>query len=130
MPLDNTFPLRRGDVVSIRGTVKYDVGASDEYVHVQIHDSTIAVARMSIADLVAPHIDIGDRVWWHEGGRKHEGELVSVSGDYVWVKLGDGRPLTRSLSAIMPLRPPLAAKTEEEIVKPPPVPAPEPEIMF
>ena len=86
-PVSDEFKFRKGDVVALRATEKYDWNAGDGYLHVKIdgHYGDVAVPRECVAGLVAPSLEDGDKVQSALG----LGTVRAVRGDNAWIELDD-----------------------------------------
>jgi len=84
-PVSDEFQFRKGDVVALRASVKYDWSAGDEFLHVKVdgHYGDITVKRECVAGLVAPSLDDGDKVQSALG----LGTVRAVRGDNAWIEL-------------------------------------------
>jgi hypothetical protein len=76
----------KGDVVTVRGTVRYDIDASDTGVGIEIkgHHQTVFVDFDKVT-LVHRHFDVGQRVW--NGNEEIYGYVRAVNGGVAWVQL-------------------------------------------
>lgn len=100
--------FRKGDTVSIRGTVKHNfdpTGADpDKRVFVDIIGShETAWMKPEDVKLVAQTFEVGDEVRWLQNageGLFLSGEILAISGEHAWIGMPDGIYCTRTFSAI------------------------------
>lgn len=88
---------RKGDIVTMRGTVKHDSDGTKERLFIDViggHE-TLWLAPKDIT-LIQPHFEVGDGVLWENG----LGEILAISGDHAWIEYGNGNYCTRMLSTI------------------------------
>lgn len=83
-----TCLFRQGDTVSLSGKITYDQHDDDNSVFINLdgYHSTVMV-NASLASLVSPKIDTGDRVRWRNG---KFGSAIACDAGSVWVRLDDG----------------------------------------
>lgn len=87
-----TALLREGDIVGLTGKVKYDFHPEADadlnrvFVDVEGYHTTVLVKPEAVS-LIAPRIDVGERVRWTNG---NEGKVLASDVDKLWVKLDDG----------------------------------------
>lgn len=86
--------FRKGDVVSVTGTVEYDFGADGEkvlFVKIKGHYQALTLSPDNFDDinlsLVRPRFDVGDRVEWP--GAHGFGEIVAIHDGAAWIKQDD-----------------------------------------
>jgi hypothetical protein len=97
--------LRKGDKVSIIGTIKYDP-KEDERVFVTVIGSHEDLwTKVSNVTLVQAKFEVGDRVGWddcgkYSDGKGCEGEILAISGEHAWIEFNDGCYCTRHFGAI------------------------------
>lgn len=85
MPLPEGYLPRKGDILTLRGIVKYGVEPNDDYVHLKIIGSS-ATLVVELAD-VEPHqrsFELGELVM-HKIGWAEPGEVIATHGSYVWI---------------------------------------------
>jgi hypothetical protein len=89
--------LRKGDVVMIQGTVRWDVDKDDTRVHLEIEGAHHVSVNLSIATVFRQEIRLGDRVTRAEPGCAEPGwgaaKVLAVDGDDVFARDDQGRPL-------------------------------------
>ncbi len=108
--------LRKGDKVSVTGTVKY-TPTKGERVFVKIEGSHEELwCSPDAVKLVQAKFDIGDRVGFDYGPSTMDGEILAVSGEHAWIDLGTGEYCTRHFGSITRLPEP----AEPDVVEPPP----------
>ena len=94
--------FRKGDIVSLRGTVKHNFDPydceKDTRVFVDIVGSheTIWIKPEDVT-LVQPMFEIGDQVRWDEHGA---GTIVAINDGHAWIGMESGDYCTRLLTAI------------------------------
>lgn len=100
--------FRKGDIVSVRGTVEYDCDTDDELLFIKVPGFYQSVALSpdywngAGLTLVQPRFDVGDEVFWQDGvgniaGR---GTILAISDGHAWIDMGCGAYCTRMLSTI------------------------------
>lgn len=99
---DMAIKFRKGDIVSIQGSVKYDTAEDDTFVSVWIGATADTVMpKPSELTLVRQKIEIGDMVSFTLPpiGRDPEGvrvgRVLAISNDHLWLDLGGGEYCTR-----------------------------------
>ncbi len=97
---------RKGDIVSLTGTVKYDYDQSDEdrkvTVSINGHYSDVWLDEKFVT-LITPIFEVGDSVTWAKPTDPpgiNSGEIVGLSGEHAWIDMQDGNYCTRHFGAI------------------------------
>jgi hypothetical protein len=126
--------FRKGDTVALTATVRHDYRPDDDafvFVDVASHHTALML-KADTMTLIAPRIDVGERVRWTNG---NEATVLASDSDKLWVKADDGTYLVwpaKEVTIIPPVEPdvdagpyvlPLAGSLEDEIYETPP-PAP------
>jgi len=81
--------FRKGDIVSIQGTVRFSPDEGDEHISLEIANaigSPIWV-KPEAATLVLARIEVGDKVWTYDLGYECLGELVAIRNGKAWVEI-------------------------------------------
>ena len=93
--------LRKGDTVSIIGTVKHtpDIG---ERVFIELPDyHTDIWVRQDVVKLMQADFEVGDKCTWIGVGELHfSGIILAINNDHAWIDREDGDYCTRLLTAI------------------------------
>ena len=90
--------LRKGDKVSVIGTVKFDQKGDDRiFVKIDGSHEDLWVAP-SVVKLVQQMFEVGDRVCW--GAPAMDGEIIAISGDHAWIELAGENYCTRHFGSI------------------------------
>jgi len=104
--------LRKGDKVSVTGTVKYTPDKG-ERVFVTIEGAhTELWAAQSAVKLVQSAFEVGDRVGW--GQPMLTGEIIAINNEHAWIDYGGGNYCTRTFGSIERL-PELEAAPDETL---------------
>lgn len=87
MPLPDGYLPRKGDVLVIHATVKYDVETSDDSIHVVPADrhSSVLIKRSDIVGLHCKKWEPGDLA-------RHDDvavEVIAIDGDEVWIRVSN-----------------------------------------
>ncbi len=91
--------LRKGDKVSVTGTVKYTPD-KNERVFVVIEGAHQELwCAQSAVKMVQAAFEVGDRVCWGDTS-PFVGEIIAVSGEHAWIDWGDGNYCTRTFGSI------------------------------
>lgn len=94
---------RKGDVVSVQGTVEYD-HEGDELLFFKVPGYFQSVSLMpnqwdgANLKLVQAALEVGDGVMWDNGERS--GEILAIANGHAWIDMGGGDYCTRLLTAI------------------------------
>ena len=83
------YPFRKGDVVALTATVRHDYRPDDDafvFVDVAGHHAALML-KADTMTLIAPRIDVGERVRWTNG---NEATVLASDSDKLWVKADDG----------------------------------------
>lgn len=111
-------PYRKGDVVSVIGTIRHDYRPGEDnsvFIDVDGHYGALLVSPEQVM-LLAPRIDVGEHVRWTNG---NEGRVLASDSDKLWVKLDDGSYVIWPVKEVTVL----AQKAADlDPVEPPPVP--------
>lgn len=97
--------FRKGDIVSVQGTVKYP-SDGDDRIFIEVDGNAVDLwLKPGMLTLVRAKFDVGDRVCWtapHPAvpGKVIIGEIIGISGDHAWIDLEDGNYCTRHFGAI------------------------------
>lgn len=99
--------FRKGDTVSVRGTVKYsyDEGDNDKRVFVDVIGSheTLWIKPEDLT-LVSQVFEVGDSVRWPinvEGAAPFlYGTVLAIANDHAWIEFGSCEYCTRLLTSI------------------------------
>jgi len=98
MALPEGYRPRKGDILSLRGVVRWSVRPSDDRVQVKIDGTYSESTSVALEDVVLER-----RAWEPEDkiqrrgavGWDVPGEVLAVQGDFVWVTIpGDDEPET------------------------------------
>lgn len=83
-----TALFRTGDIVGLTGKVRHNQKSDDGFVFVDVsgHHTALMIAPDTLT-LIAPRIDVGERVRWTNG---NVGSVLASDVDKLWVKLDDG----------------------------------------
>jgi hypothetical protein len=104
--------LRKGDKVSVTGTVKYTPDKG-ERVFVKIDGSHEELwTEQSAVKLVQAAFEVGDRVGW-DNDAEYIGEILAISGGHAWIEYANGEYCTRTFSSIERLPDEAEAAPEE-----------------
>lgn len=85
--------FRKDDIVSLLGTVKFDQGANEQLVHVDIIGDLTSrpIVEAAALTIVGPSFRVGDTVTWQDVGYHPVGTVLAIAGDRLWVRdNGDG----------------------------------------
>lgn len=110
--------LRKGDIVSVNGKVRHDHRPGEEdfiFVDVDGHH-TVLMLKPEAITLIAPRIDVGERVRWSNG---NEGRVLASDSDKLWVKLDDGSYVIWPAKEVTVL---VQRAVDPDPVEPPPAP--------
>lgn len=79
---------RKGDLVGLTGKVRHNEEEGEDFIFVDVdgHHTALMIKPENLT-LIAPRIDVGERVRWTNG---HEGTVLASDVDKLWVKLDDG----------------------------------------
>jgi len=98
--------LRKGDKVSVTGTVKYTPDAG-ERVFVAVKGGTVDLwVDQSEVKLVQAKFEVGDKIAFvarqneHGGDVQMKGEILAISGEHAWIEYANGEYYTRTFSSI------------------------------
>jgi hypothetical protein len=100
-----TMNYRKGDKVSIVGTVKY-TSDGKEKIFIELPDyHTDIWVRPDVVTLVQADFEVGDKCTWPNldepiGENKHTGTVLAVSDGHAWIDRGSGDYCTRILTTI------------------------------
>lgn len=99
---DMAIKFRKGDIVLIQGTVKYDTTEDDTFVSVWIGATADTVLpKPSEVELFKQHIEIGDMVSFNlNADASRVGRVLAIDNDHVWVDLGGGDYCTRTVHIV------------------------------
>lgn len=78
--------FRRGDIVSVKGKVKFDQTSDDDTIHIEVGYTPVYLKPEAVT-LIHPTFNIGDPVR-HACGAT--GSVKSIDADQVWIRLNDG----------------------------------------
>lgn len=94
--------FRKGDVVSVRGTVKYDIDEGEDRLFVRVDGGTEDLwVKAASVTMVRQSFEVDDWVMWGEGFLTGEcGQIVGISGEHAWIDMGSGNYATRHFGAI------------------------------
>jgi hypothetical protein len=110
--------LRKGDKVSVTGTIKYPPD-KDERVFIKIDGSHEDLwVRKSLVTLVQAQFEVGDRVGWEYHTTSFAGEIIATSGEHAWIEYNNGEYCTRTFSSIEHLPDEPEAAPDEEAPQP------------
>lgn len=113
--------FREGDLVGLTGKVKYDFRPEADadlnrvFVDVEGYHTTVLVKPEAVS-LIAPRIDVGERVLWTNG---NEGRVLASDADKLWVKLDDGSYMIWPAKEVTVL---VQKAADPDPVEPPPAP--------
>ena len=84
--------LRTGDIIGLTGKVRHNQNNDDDFVFIDIdgHHTALMLKSEKIT-LIAPRIDVGERVRWTNGS---EGVVKAADGDKLWVLADTGQYVT------------------------------------
>lgn len=87
-------PFKRGDVVSVTGTVKFDQAADQATIYLDI-DGASAVVTVERAQLVRPFFKPGEKAFlppaqFDETGEWEPVDVLAAHEQFVWIKQADG----------------------------------------
>lgn len=87
-------PFKRGDVVSVTGTVKFDQAADQATIYLDI-DGASAVVTVERAQLVRPFYTPGEKAFlspapFDESGQWEQVEVLATHQEFAWIKQADG----------------------------------------
>lgn len=125
--IDENFALKKGDVVLVYATVKYDRRHPTDRAYLEVDGRSVSVDMDEIHGLAKPKLDIDDMVSWNDGACV--GKIQAMTETHAWIE-GDYGYTTLGLHNIQPKREPLSdeATTELHATEPPPVSDVEPAI--
>lgn len=98
--------FRKGDIVSVRGIVKYDERDDSPGIFVDIPGiHSVALfnprdAQEGCLTLVQAYFEVGDSVTFTSNGSSLNGTIIGISDEHAWIDLGGGDYCTRLLSSI------------------------------
>ena len=90
--------FKKGDVVSLQGTIKHDQGDEEKNIFVDVigaHD-TLWMKPQDMT-LVQPFFEVGDAVCWGDQG---SGIVHAINDGHAWIGMASGDYCTRLLSTI------------------------------
>ena len=97
--------LRKGDKVSVTGTVKYTPDAGERvFVIIDGSHEELWCAQTAVK-LVQAKFEVGDRVCWgmtasDGAGMATTGEILAISGEHAWIEHSNGEYCTRHFGSI------------------------------
>jgi len=113
MKLPPDYRPRRGDVLILHGTVRFDVDACDDDVHLNMDkkykNSSVAVVILPLDQVVGIHCltwNVGDKVRTLAMTleRANCGEVIGTYEDHVWVKFpNNSNPQTYHANQLVPV---------------------------
>lgn len=102
--------FRKGDVVSICGTVEYDHGTGDDtdmlFIKIKGHYTSLGLTPDHFDEtkltLVLPRFDVGDSVCFKIGADENYvyGVILAISDGHAWIDYQSGDFCTRTLTSI------------------------------
>ena len=119
MPLPADYLPRKGDLLTLRAKVEYDVDPGEE-VHLKIigcNHASVMIPMDDIVDLYCRAWVPGDKV--QDTDTKQKGEVIAVYEDRAWVNYGYGTVETMQANDLEPQPP------EPEVIEPPASPKPQ-----
>jgi hypothetical protein len=100
--MESTMNYRKGDRVSIVGTIKH-TPATGERVFMELPDyHTDIWVSQDVVTLVQADFEVGDKCSWGNDGTDtyREGTILAISDGHAWIDLGGGNYFTRMLTTI------------------------------
>ena len=96
---------RKGDVVSVTGTVTHDQREDKEvFARLDGYYTDIMLPAANFT-LVQPRFDVGETVSLNGTEPEHIGTILAISDDHAWIILGSGDYCTRMLLSIKRVEP-------------------------
>ena len=102
-----TIKFRKGDIVSVQGTVTYVGDGDDDLVHVEIPGSirSDSYIKADALTVVRQNIIAGDQVEGNFVDAAGEmqtctGTAIAISNDHVWIDMGGGDYCTKHISYV------------------------------
>ena len=86
-----TVLFRKGDIVSLRGVVKFDQGDNEKLVHVDIIGDVTSRPIVEAESLTMEEASfrVGDAVTWKDMHILRVGTVLAIAGDRLWVRDSD-----------------------------------------
>ena len=79
--------FKRGDVVSVKGTVRWDPAADDTYVYLRLEGGGSETSvKMEDVTLVQARFDVGEEVRY----QRARATIKAIVGDHAWIEYADG----------------------------------------
>lgn len=91
--------LKKGDVVAVRATVKYDFETDDGRVYVDLdgaYASGVALPPEKLLGLVHPHLVVGDRVRCGNVA----GTIMGIAGGWAWIQIAPDQFISAALGLV------------------------------
>lgn len=87
-------PFKKGDIVSVNGTVKFDQAAGDATIYLDVDGGNAAVMAKH-AQLVRPFFKPGEKAFlppapFDESGEWEPVDVIAAHEQFVWIKQADG----------------------------------------
>lgn len=99
--------FRKGDIVSIQGTVTFDFDPTEDgtvAIEIQNSVSSSVWVKSEAATVVRQHIMVGDSVVLVgtvcDDGSEYHGQVLAIFEDRAWVAYGNGDYCTRVMSTL------------------------------
>lgn len=79
--------FRKGDIVSIQGTVQFNQEPEDDHIKVEIPDAigNPVWVKPEAATVVRQKIDVGDMIWTDSLGKELPGKVISIHAGSAWI---------------------------------------------
>jgi hypothetical protein len=98
--------FRKGDIVSIQGTVRFDKDPEDDHVSIELAGAigSPVWVKPETVTVVQQRIEVGDSVVligvFCGDGSEYHGQILAIFEDHAWVAYGSGEFCTRMLSTL------------------------------
>lgn len=114
MPLPEGYLPRKGDLISVQGTVKWDVEFNDPYIHIDVDGKTLTLEPDKVS-LVRRRWANGEKVQLSDSFWPEPGIVIAIVDDFVWVKdPSNGEPITYPANSLKEWRDPKAPLEVDE----------------
>lgn len=97
LKFDPNKPLRKGDVILVEATLRFDFDLAKERraempesgtIHVKVGYSQTSIPFEEVHGIARRRFDVGEEVLIEAG----KGKVLACSGEWLWIDLGDGTP--------------------------------------
>ena len=92
--------LRKGDRVSIVGTIKHNPDGKEKiFIELPDYHSDIWVSQ-NVVMLVQAYFEVGDQCTFRSDSEPFSGTILAINDGHAWIDLGGGSYCTRMLTSI------------------------------